>query len=41
MAGVLGWDEEQVAREVEHYQPDDAFADAARLEAGEVVPTAS
>jgi glycerol-3-phosphate dehydrogenase len=53
MAGVLGWDEEQVKREVNFYerrvaaerksqeQPDDAFADAARLEAGEVVPTAS
>jgi glycerol-3-phosphate dehydrogenase len=53
MAGVLGWDEAQTAREVNFYerrvaaerksqeQPDDAFADAARLEAGEVVPTAS
>src|SRR4051794_30423524 len=53
MAGVLGWDEAQIAREVNFYerrvaaerksqeQPDDAFADAARLEAGEVVPTAS
>jgi len=53
MAGVLGWDEEQVKREISFYerrvaaerksqeQPDDAFADAARLEAGDVVPTAS
>jgi glycerol-3-phosphate dehydrogenase len=53
MAGVLGWDEEQIEREVSFYerrvaaerksqeQPDDAFADAARLEAGDVVPTAS
>ena len=49
MAGVLGWDEEQVQREVQLYQdrvaaernsqqqPDDASADAARLAAGEVV----
>ena len=49
MAGVLGWDEEQVAKEVSHYQrrvaaerdsqeqPDDASADAARLAAGDVV----
>jgi glycerol-3-phosphate dehydrogenase len=53
MGGVLGWDEEQIKREVTYYerrvtaerksqeQPDDAFADAARLEAGDVVPTAS
>jgi glycerol-3-phosphate dehydrogenase len=53
MAGVLGWDEAQIQREVDYYgrrvaaerksqeQPDDAFADAARLEAGDVVPTAS
>jgi glycerol-3-phosphate dehydrogenase len=53
MAGVLGWDEEQIQREVSYYerrvaaerksqeQPDDAFADAARLEAGDVAPTAS
>ena len=44
MAGVLGWTEEQTAREVEHYrlrveaerrsqeQPDDETADAARLD---------
>ena len=49
MAGVLGWDEEQVQREVQLYQdrvaaernsqqqPDDASADAARLAADEVV----
>ncbi|SFK78967.1 glycerol-3-phosphate dehydrogenase/oxidase [Geodermatophilus ruber] len=53
MGEVLGWDEEQIKREVNFYerrvaaerksqeQPDDAFADAARLEAGDVVPTAS
>jgi glycerol-3-phosphate dehydrogenase len=51
MAGVLGWEEEQIKREISFYerrvaaerksqeQPDDAFADAARLEAGDVVPT--
>ncbi|MGH3344389.1 MAG: glycerol-3-phosphate dehydrogenase/oxidase [Carbonactinosporaceae bacterium] len=50
MADVLGWDPEQVAREVEHYrkrveseresqrQPDDRTADAARLGAPEIVP---
>ena len=50
MAGPLGWDEEQQANEVEHYlervqaeresqeQPDDATADAARLDAPEIVP---
>ena len=50
MGGVLGWTEEQTAREVEHYrlrveaerrsqeQPDDETADAARLGAPEVVP---
>ncbi|MGH3327446.1 MAG: glycerol-3-phosphate dehydrogenase/oxidase [Streptomycetales bacterium] len=50
MADVLGWDHEQVAREVEHYrkrveseresqrQPDDRTADAARLGAPEIVP---
>ena len=50
MAGVLGWTEEQTAREVEHYrlrveaarasqeQPDDETADAKRLGAPEVVP---
>jgi glycerol-3-phosphate dehydrogenase len=53
MAGVLGWDEAQIQREISYYerrvaaerksqeQPEDAFADAARLEAGDVVPTAS
>jgi glycerol-3-phosphate dehydrogenase len=50
MAGVLGWTEEQTAREVENYrlrvaaerasqeQPDDETADAARLGAPDVVP---
>jgi glycerol-3-phosphate dehydrogenase len=50
MAGALGWSKDQVEREVEHYlkrveaerlsqeQPDDATADAARLQAPEVVP---
>jgi glycerol-3-phosphate dehydrogenase len=50
MAGVLGWSEEQVEREVTHYrlrveaerasqdQPDDETADATRLGAPEVVP---
>ena len=50
MAGVLGWDEEQIAHEVAHYhrrvaaeresqeQPDDSTADTARLTAGDVVP---
>jgi glycerol-3-phosphate dehydrogenase len=49
MAGVLGWDEAQIVKEVEHYdrrvaaeresqrKPDDASADAARLAAGDVV----
>jgi glycerol-3-phosphate dehydrogenase len=49
MGGVLGWDEQQVAKEVEHYrrrvaaerdsqqQPDDVSADTARLAAGDVV----
>jgi glycerol-3-phosphate dehydrogenase len=49
MAGVLGWDEAQIAKEVEHYdrrvaaeresqrKPDDESADAARLAAGDVV----
>jgi glycerol-3-phosphate dehydrogenase len=48
MAGPLGWDEERVAREVEHYRarvaaeresqrmPDDSTADAARLGAPDV-----
>jgi glycerol-3-phosphate dehydrogenase len=48
MAGPLGWDAEQVAREVEHYRarveaeresqrmPDDLTADAARLGAPDV-----
>jgi glycerol-3-phosphate dehydrogenase len=51
MAGVLGWDAAQVEDEVDHYenrvaaeresqkQPDDAFADAARRVAVDVVPT--
>jgi glycerol-3-phosphate dehydrogenase len=50
MAGVLGWSEEQVRREVAHYlarveaertsqaQPDDEAADAARLGAPDIVP---
>lgn len=50
MARVLGWGEEQVAKEVEHYekrveaeresqrQPDDQTADAARLGAPDIVP---
>jgi glycerol-3-phosphate dehydrogenase len=50
MAGVLGWSEEQVEREVQHYlarveaerasqvQPDDESADAARVGAPEIVP---
>ncbi len=50
MAPVLGWDEAQTGREVEHYlarvaaereaqeQPDDLTADAARLGAPEIVP---
>ena len=50
MARVLGWSDEQVALEVEHYQqrvaaeresqemPDDQTADAARLGAPDVVP---
>lgn len=50
MAGAMGWDEEQAANEVQHYQlrvqaeresqeqPDDATADAARLGAPEIVP---
>ena len=50
MAPVLGWSEDQVRREVEHYrarveaerlsqeQPDDQTADAARLGAPEIVP---
>ncbi|MFB4196502.1 glycerol-3-phosphate dehydrogenase/oxidase [Streptomyces carpaticus] len=50
MAGVLGWDEQQIEREVEHYekrveaeresqmQPDDRTADAARLGAPDTVP---
>ena len=51
MARVLGWDEATIENEVSHYvrrvaaerdsqqQPDDAFADAARLAASDVVPT--
>jgi glycerol-3-phosphate dehydrogenase len=50
MAPVLGWTEEQVRREVEHYRarvaaeresqemPDDETADAARMGAPDVVP---
>ena len=50
MAPVLGWDEAQVQKEISHYeqrvaaerasqeQPDDEFADAARLAAADVVP---
>ncbi len=50
MGGVLGWDADQVRREVEHYekrveaeresqrQPDDLTADAARLGAPDIVP---
>jgi len=52
MAGVLGWSEEQVANEVQHYRarveaerasqqmPDDETADAARLGAPDLVPLA-
>jgi len=52
MAGVLGWSEEQVDREIQHYrarveaerasqqQPDDETADAARVGAPEIVPLA-
>ena len=51
MAGPLGWNQEQIDNEVQHYvkrvqaerdsqeQPDDATADAARLDAPEIVPT--
>ncbi|WP_079129834.1 glycerol-3-phosphate dehydrogenase/oxidase [Streptomyces sp. F-3] len=51
MAPVLGWDKEQIEREVEHYekrveaeresqrQPDDLTADAARLGAPDIVPS--
>lgn len=50
MAQVLGWDNDQIEREVEHYQkrveaeresqrqPDDLTADAARLGAPDIVP---
>ena len=50
MGGVLGWDDEQRGREVEHYlkrveaerqsqqMPDDETADAARIGAPDVVP---
>lgn len=50
MAPVLGWDKEQIEKEVEHYekrveaeresqlQPDDLTADAARLGAPDIVP---
>jgi glycerol-3-phosphate dehydrogenase len=48
MAGPLGWDDERIGREVEHYEarvaaeresqrmPDDMTADAARLGAPDV-----
>ncbi|GAA0925756.1 glycerol-3-phosphate dehydrogenase/oxidase [Streptomyces thermoalcalitolerans] len=51
MAPVLGWDKDQIEREVEHYekrveaeresqlQPDDLTADAARLGAPDIVPS--
>lgn len=50
MAPVLGWDDHQIEKEVEHYdkrveaeresqrQPDDLTADAARLGAPDIVP---
>ncbi len=50
MAPVLGWDKDQIEREVQHYekrveaeresqrQPDDLTADAARLGAPDIVP---
>ncbi|WP_326598632.1 glycerol-3-phosphate dehydrogenase/oxidase [Streptomyces sp. NBC_01803] len=50
MAGVLGWTDDQIEREIEHYekrveaeresqlQPDDQTADAARLGAPDTVP---
>lgn len=50
MAPLLGWDDSQRAKEIEHYlarvaaeresqeQPDDATADAARLGAADIVP---
>ena len=50
MAPVLGWSDEQIEREVEHYRkrveaeresqrmPDDETADAARMGAPEIVP---
>lgn len=50
MAPVLGWDEHQIEKEIEHYekrveaeresqrQPDDLTADAARLGAPDIVP---
>ncbi|MFG3555664.1 FAD-dependent oxidoreductase [Micromonospora sp. NPDC047557] len=53
MAPVLGWDDERIDREVAHYvarvraeraaheQPDDAAADAFRLDAPDVVPAAT
>ena len=52
MGGVLGWSQEQLEREVQHYlarveaerasqaQPDDESADAARVGAPEIVPLA-
>jgi glycerol-3-phosphate dehydrogenase len=53
MAGPLGWDAEQVDREVDHYlkrveaeraaqkQPDDRAAEAVRLDAPDIVPLSS
>lgn len=53
MAGPLGWDEDQIRREAEYYRkrveaeresqerPNDREADAARLGAPEIVPTAA
>ena len=50
MAPVLGWSQEQIEREVEHYRkrveaeresqrmPDDETADSARMGAPDVVP---
>jgi len=50
MAGVLGWSDAQVTKEIEHYEarvaaerqsqqmPDDETADAARLGAADIVP---
>jgi glycerol-3-phosphate dehydrogenase len=52
LGGILGWTDDQIRREVEHYrlrveaerasqeQPDDATADAARLGAPDIAPVA-